>query len=147
MADLEYTEEVINDDDIEEVKANDEETDEESDEETHIETLIREAVTENEDRIADYADDPETSEETDKNKAIKKFLVQKVHNKLLDSFEEQLKWIDDADLVSMMKKWKKMTAKDEDLDPYHCNEAHHQGERNHCRGCRTAGRRYVGRGG
>jgi hypothetical protein len=117
MADREYTEDDITDEEIEEVKATEGETDEESDEETHIETLVREAVTENEDRIADYVDDPETPEETARNESIKKFLVQKVRNKLLDSFEEQLKWIEDADLVAMMKKWKKMTAKDEDIDP------------------------------
>ena len=39
-----------------------------------------------------------------------------VHNKLLDSFEGQLKWIEDADLVAIVKKWKKVTAKDDDLD-------------------------------
>ena len=51
-----------------------------------------------------------------KNESIKKFLVQKVRNRLLDSFEDQLKWIEDADLVAMVKKWKKVTAKDDDLD-------------------------------
>src|ERR1700727_856986 len=102
MADLEYKDDDINNDKIEEEKANDEEIDEEFDEETHIETVVREAITENEDRIADYVDDPETPKETARNESIKKFLVQKVRNKLLDSFEEQLKWIEDADLVAMM---------------------------------------------
>ena len=39
-----------------------------------------------------------------------------VHNKLLDSFEGQLKWIEDADLVAMIKKWRKLTAQDDDMD-------------------------------
>ena len=89
---------------------------EEFEEETHIETLTRDAVSEHEDRIADYVDDPETPEELAKNEAIKKFVVQKVRNKLLDSFEGQLKWIEDADLVAMIKKWRKLTAQDDDMD-------------------------------
>ena len=89
---------------------------EETEEETYIEAVTREVVSEYEDKIEDYVNDPETPEETAKNESIKKFLVQKVRNKLLDSFEEQLKWIEDADLVAMMKKWKKVTAKDDELD-------------------------------
>ena len=93
-----------------------EETGESEEEETYIETLTRETIAENEDRIADYVDDPDTPEETSKNTSIKKFVVQKVRNKLLDSFEQQLKWIEDTDLATMMKKWKKATAKDDELD-------------------------------
>ena len=43
-------------------------------------------------------------------------MVQKVRNKLLDSLEGQLKWIEDADLVAMIKKWRKLTAQDDDMD-------------------------------
>jgi hypothetical protein len=99
------------------VELTEEEVDEEeeSEEETYIEALTREVVSEHEETVADYAEDPETPEELAKNEAIKKFLIQKVRNKLLDSFEDQLKWIDDADLVAMVRKWKKLTAKD-DID-------------------------------
>jgi hypothetical protein len=103
------------DDDVELTEEEVEEV-EESEEETYIETLTREAVSEHEDRIQDYINDPETPDEMAKNESIKKFLVQKVRNKLLNSFEEQLQWIEDADLVAMMKKWKKVAAKDDDLD-------------------------------
>src|SRR5271156_870612 len=89
---------------------------EESEEETYIETLTWKTIAENEDRIADYVDDPDTPEETAKNTSIKKFVVQRVLNKLLDSLEQQLKWIEDTDLASMMKKWKKATSKDDELD-------------------------------
>ena len=102
------------DEDVDLTEEEDEE--EESEEETHIETLTREAVSEHEDKIADYVDDPETPEELGKNEAIKKFVVQKVRNKLLDSFKGQLKWIEDADLVAMIKKWRKLTAQDDDMD-------------------------------
>jgi hypothetical protein len=105
---------------IEDVELTEEEVEEideeESEEETYIEAVTREVVSEYEDTIEDYVNDPETPEETAKNESIKKFLVQKVRNKLLDSFEEQLKWIEDTDLVAMMKKWKKVTAKDDELD-------------------------------
>ena len=89
-----------------------EEVDEESEEETYIETQTREVVSEHEETVEDYVDDPETPEALTKNESIKKFLVQKVRNKLLDSFEDQLQWLDDADLVAMVRKWKKLTAKD-----------------------------------
>src|SRR5258708_25665533 len=104
----------VMEEEVEEV--DEEESEDESEEETYIETITREVISEHEDRIADYVNDPDTPEEMAKNESIKKFLVQKVRSKLLDSFEDQLKWIEDADLVAMMKKWKKVTAKDDDLD-------------------------------
>jgi hypothetical protein len=94
------------------VELTEEEVDEESEQETYIETLTREVVSEHEETVEDYVDDPETPEALTKNESIKKFLVQKVRNKLLDSFEDQLQWLDDADLVAMVRKWKKLTAKD-----------------------------------
>ena len=97
------------------VELTEEEVEEESEEETYIETLTREVVFEHEETDADYVDDSETPEELAKNKSIKKFLVQKVRNKLLDSFEDQLKWIDDEDLIAMVRKWKKLKTKD-DID-------------------------------
>jgi hypothetical protein len=103
------------DDDVELTEEEVEEV-EESEEETYIEAVTRDVVSEYDDKIEDYVNDPETPEETATNESIKKFLVQKVRNKLLDSFEEQLKWIEDADLVAMLKKWKKVTAKDDELD-------------------------------
>jgi hypothetical protein len=109
----------LNEEDMEGDETDEEvqETDEESEDDTYIETLTEEVIAEHEDRIADYVDDPSTPEEQAVNESIKKFIVQKVRNRLLDSFEDQLKWINDADLVDMLKKWKKVTAKDEDLDP------------------------------
>src|SRR3981189_1206961 len=93
-----------------------EESQEEPQEETYIETLTLEVVYEQEDRIVDYVEDPETPEELSKNASIRKFLVQKLRDKLLSSFESQLKWIEDADLVAMMKKWKRVTSNDGEVD-------------------------------
>lgn len=90
--------------------------DESEQEESYIETLTREVAEENAEKISNYVDEPETPEETAANEAIKKFLVQKVRKRLLDSFEDQLMWLEDADLVTMMKKWKRATAKDDDVD-------------------------------
>ena len=64
---------------------------EESQEETYIETLTREVASEQIYRIIEYSDDPETPEELSKNASIRKFLLQKVRDKLLESFESQLK--------------------------------------------------------
>jgi hypothetical protein len=90
---------------------------EESEDDTYIETLTEKVISELEDKIADYTNDPETPEEQASNDSIKKFIVQKVRNRLLNSFEDQFKWLDDADLISMLKKWKKVMAKGDDLDP------------------------------
>src|SRR5271156_4500473 len=84
-----------------------EETEESEEEETCIETLTREVITDHKDRIDDYTDDPETPDETARNESIRKFVVQKVSSRLLESFESQLKWLDDANLTSMVKKWKR----------------------------------------
>jgi hypothetical protein len=102
--------------DVEEVES-EVESGEESQEETYIETLTLEVLKENEDTIVAYVDDPQTPDEMAKNESIKKFMVQKVRTKLLESFEDQLHWVQDTDLIAMMKRWKKVTAKDEDLDP------------------------------
>src|SRR5271168_2106455 len=101
--DIELTEEEISDEEIDE---------EESDEETYIEILTREVVSEHEERIVDYVEDPETPEDMAKNESIKKFMVQKVRSRLLESFEDQIQWLEDTDLIAMMRKWKKATAKD-----------------------------------
>ena len=90
---------------------------EESEDDTYIETLTEKVISELEDKIADFTNDPETPEEQASNDSIKKFIVQKVRNRLLNSFEDQFKWLDDADLISMLKKWKKVMAKGDDLDP------------------------------
>src|SRR5271155_3623618 len=89
---------------------------EESQEDTYIEILTQKVVSEQQERIGEYVDDPQTPEELSKNRSIKKFLLQMVHNKLLDSFESQLKWVEDADLVAMVKKWKRVTSSDEEVD-------------------------------
>ena len=89
---------------------------EESQEDTYIEILTQKVVSEQQERIGEYVDDPQTPEELSKNRSIKKFLVQMVRNKLLDSFESQLKWVEDADLVAMVKKWKRVTSSDEEVD-------------------------------
>ena len=91
--------------------------DDDEEEDTYIETQTQEVISEYEDKIADYTNDPETPEEQASNDSIKKFIVQKVRNRLLNSFEDQFKWLDDADLISMLKKWKKVMAKGDDLDP------------------------------
>jgi hypothetical protein len=102
-----------NDEEVEE----DDDNEEEEEEDTYVETQTQEVISEYEDKIADYTNDPETPEEQATNDSIKRFLVQKVRNRLLDSFEDQMKWLEDADLVSMLKKWKKVTSKDDELDP------------------------------
>ena len=93
-----------------------EEESENEEEETYIETLTREVASEHRDSIAEFTEDPETPEELSKNDSIRKFLVQKVRDKLLESFESQIQWVEDDDLAAMMKKWRRVTAIDEDVD-------------------------------
>lgn len=109
--DFELTEEEAEQSQQEEV----EQSEEDSDEETYIESLTRQVAEENADSISAYVVDPESPDEVLTNEAIKKFLVIEVRKRLLESFEDQLQWIEDADLAAMIKKWKKVTSK-EDVD-------------------------------
>ena len=92
------------------------ESEEESQEETCIETVVDEVLTEHEEQIVDYVSDPKTTEEMVISEAIKKFAIHDARKRLLDSYEEHRKWIDDEDLAAMDKKCKRMIVK-EDLDP------------------------------
>src|SRR6202020_1452959 len=87
------------------------ESEEESQEETCIETVVDEVLTEHEEQIVEYVGDPETSEEMVISEAIKKFAIHDASKRLLDSYEEHRKWIDDEDLAAIDKKCKKMIAK------------------------------------
>ena len=81
-----------------------------SDEETYIESLTQDVMIEQADRVTEYVEDPETPEQLSSNRSIKKFIIQTVRNRLLKSFESQLKWVEDTELMDMMKKWKKVTS-------------------------------------
>ena len=110
---------VYDDDDIEDVEgeqAEEEEVEEESGDETFIEKVTEEAIAEHETVLADYDEDPQTPKELAENESIKKFLVRKVRNKLLESFEEHRMWAQDVELMAMVKKWKRMMAMDDQLD-------------------------------
>ena len=68
---------------------------ENEEDETYIETLAREVASEHGDSIAECTVDPETPEELSKNDSIRKFLVQKVRDKVLASFKSQIQWVED----------------------------------------------------
>ena len=115
MADREYAETDVSqeEDSSQESQA---ESEEESQEETCIETVVDKVLTEHEEQIVDYVSDPKTTEEMVISEAIKKFEIHDARKRLLDSYEEYRKWIDDEDLAAMDKKCKRMIVKD-DLDP------------------------------
>ena len=69
-----------------------------------------------EDIVNNYVDDPQTPQELSENRSSKKFIVQKVRERLLESFESQQKWTNDEELVAMVKKCKWNLAKNEELD-------------------------------
>jgi hypothetical protein len=81
-----------------------------------IQTLTREVVETHIDLVQSYNPNPQTPQEMSENAATKKFLVQKVRDRLLESYESQLRWSDEEQLVAMVKKCKKELSKDDDLD-------------------------------
>ena len=107
------------DDDLndEEVEDEEEEDDEEEEEETYLQSLVKEVVSLHEDIVNNYVDDPQTPQELSENRSTKKFIVQKVRERLLESFESQQKWTNDEELVAMVKKCKRDLAKNEELEP------------------------------
>ena len=68
------------------------------------------------DLMQSYNADLQTHQEMSENAATKKFLVQKVRDRLLESYECQQKWSDEEQLVTMLKKCKKELSKDDELD-------------------------------
>src|SRR5271167_4995989 len=76
--------------------------------------LVQEVVDLHEDIVNNYVVEPETPDELNHNESTKKFLVQKVRKRLLDSFQSQQQWTVDADLIAMVKKCKREMSKNDD---------------------------------
>jgi hypothetical protein len=104
--------------DGEETSVHDDDDDDETDEEdlSYIETLTQEILESHDDLVQSYNVDPQTPQEMSENAATKKFLVQKVRDKLLESYECQLRWTDEEQLAAMLKKCKRELSKDDELD-------------------------------
>ena len=81
-----------------------------------LNSLTQEVIDSNIDIVNKYVPDPDKPEEFNQNESTKKFLVEKVRKRLLESFESQLQWTEDPELVSMVKKCKRELAKDDDLN-------------------------------
>ena len=112
----EYVDDDVDENDEEEDDDNEDDADESEQEETYLQSLTQEVIESNIDIVNTYVLDPDTPEQFSRNETTKKFMVQKVRKKLLESYESQLQWTEDLELVSMLKKCKKEIAKDDDLD-------------------------------
>jgi hypothetical protein len=75
------------------------------DEETYFENMTRVICDQNKNRLAEYVKNPKTFEEKVKNKSIKKFIEEKLIERVMDSFEEWYKWMVDEDLSFLRRKW------------------------------------------
>ena len=104
-------EDIVSEDDEEEEvddeEEDDEEEEDEEEEETYLQSLTQEVVDLHDDIVQSYVIEPDTPPELCENQAAKKFIVQKVRKKLLDSFESHQQWVEDEELVAMVKKWKR----------------------------------------
>ena len=95
---------------------NDEEDDDESEQdESFLQSLTQEVIDSNIDIVNKYVPDPNTPAEFNQNEITKKFIVEKVRKRLLESYESQLQWSEDPELLSMVKQCKKELAKDDNL--------------------------------
>jgi hypothetical protein len=101
---------------VEEEESEVDKTEEESEDETFIERVSGEVIEAHETALADYVEDPQTPKELTKNESIKKFLVKKVCDKLLKSFESHRVWAEDVELLAIVKRWKRLMAEDDQLD-------------------------------
>src|SRR5271156_5985681 len=109
-------EDIVEDDDQDENDDEEDDDDETDEEETYLQSLVQEVVDLHEDIVNNYVVEPETPDELNHNESTKKFLVQKVRKRLLDSFESQQQWTVDADLIAMVKKCKREMSKNDDLN-------------------------------
>ena len=103
------------DEDVTEEEENDDDETEDEEEETYIQSLVQEVVDSHDDIVNAYVVNPELPDELSRNESTKKFLVQKVRKRLLDSFESQQQWSEDDNLRAMVKKCKREMAKNEEL--------------------------------
>src|SRR5271156_6730817 len=104
---------VIDDEEVDEDDGD--EGDETEEEETYLQALTNEVVDLHEDLVNNYVVEPQTPDEMSQNYSTKKFLVQKIRKRLLDSFESQQQWTEDDDLISMVKKCKREMSKNDEL--------------------------------
>src|SRR5271156_1064591 len=103
------------DDDVEE-EVKDDDDEEEEEEESYLQSLTQEVVDLHDDIVQSYVTEPDTPQELCENQAAKKFIVQKVRKRLLDSFESHQQWVEDEELVAMVKKCKRTMSKNDELD-------------------------------
>src|ERR1700721_1192916 len=105
---------VSEEDDEDSVNDEEEEDDESEQDESFLQSLTQEVIDSNIDIVNKYVPDP-TPDEFNKNEITKKFMVEKVHKRILESYESQLQWSEDPELLSMVKQCKKELAKDDNL--------------------------------
>src|SRR5271156_2136140 len=104
--DEEVDDEEVDDEEVD--NQEDDEEEEEEEEESYLQSLTQEVVDLHDDIVQSYVTEPDTPQELCENQAAKKFIVQKVRKRLLDSFESGLKqWVEDEELVAMVKKCKR----------------------------------------
>src|SRR5271156_3526647 len=102
--------------DDEEVDNQEDDEEEEEEEESYLQSLTQEVVDLHDDIVQSYVTEPDTPQELCENQAAKKFIVQKVRKRLLDSFESHQQWVEDEELVAMVKKCKSTMSKSDELD-------------------------------
>ena len=102
----------VSEEDVEDSANDDDETEQD---ESFLQSLTQEVIESNIDIVNRYVPDPNTPDEFNQNEIIKKFMVEKVRKRLLESYGSQLQWSEDPELLSMVKQCKKELAKDDDL--------------------------------
>jgi GTP-sensing pleiotropic transcriptional regulator CodY len=106
---------VSEEDDEDSVNDEEEDDDESEQDESFLQSLTQEVIDSNIDIVNKYVPDPNTPAEFNQNEITKKFMVEKVRKRLLESYESQLQWSEDPELLSMVKQCKKELAKDDNL--------------------------------
>ena len=90
----------ISEEDVED-NVNDEEEDDETEQnKSFLQSLTQEVIESNIDIVNRYVPDPNTPDEFNQNEIAKKFMVEKVRKRLLESYESQLQWSEDPELVN-----------------------------------------------
>jgi GTP-sensing pleiotropic transcriptional regulator CodY len=106
----------VSEEDVDDSANEEEEDDDETEQdESFLQSLTQEVIESNIDIVNRYVPDPNTPDEFNQNEITKKFMVEKVRKRLLESYESQLQWSEDPELLSMVKKCKKELAKDDNL--------------------------------
>jgi uncharacterized protein (DUF4415 family) len=110
-----YDDGYVTDDDVTDDE-NVENADLDEEEESYVKSIVRDIMEEFGEDIKTYVVKPHSPDQVTQNEAVKKLVMLKVQDKVLESFECKQVWEDDEELQKLFQACKRAMKKDPDLE-------------------------------